>query len=1004
MKNTKIPLEINGIVMLKPFLLGILLMEVFLLAREVGNTLSEQYIVNNHQNWLWIIGAIYFFLAITSFLRINKLEKIKIICKSKRFDLLIMLCLGGGFVFVFDGFKVNYIRYMALSISYLQLTFLILMPFIVYIALIKSNIQLESLVEKNEKSFFLSDKAKENKENDEFEFSDQAERFAERVFDNNSSESLVFGIDAPWGTGKSTFVNLCKEHWEEKYKDEMIVYSFEPLRYENREHLLRKFIDGFITAIGGRVFAPEIEYLVSKYAKYLKDTKATFSFCGIRLDLPLLSESIDETFEQLEKAILNIDKKIIIIIDDLDRLDFTTIIDVLFVVKKSFTLPNISYIICYDTDNISSSCSQSMDREKIIEFLEKFINVKVSLYLDNKILLGYFLTNKDKALANYVLANPGLVAKVTEGLKDIFLSKDFYNYLHFVGDSRKIKRLINTIIMLEVPNNDLSDYDFDKQDLTHLLLIYINYPNIFRKIYNSESQGKRGFFSLVREFDDGYPKADKAEMRNGDYYENSTYYTEYVKTLTDSQKFILDKVFTRVRDTNVSAEMLESYACFNGTRYGGKRNLEDYLNLITKMSKRDITKQYKFYSKQKNDILNNLPIQEVFAQEYFLNNENNQQQIWIALVNANNEEFSAKKAREIIYYALDKIPKYSLVAINNEIIGFRKNFIFYIVKLLDKVGWIDENGGYIHNTDENVIKIAQWIFDTGNKQKGVLELLGSEERGIIGLYDLLLFRLNCCVDRDGEVFNLSKALAKYESFDAPTSGDVRFILIEEMRKMSQAVFKIFKKRFIDKKINVFYEIESLTLDEVVGEYFGKKEFDINANNLSKILTQLKFEMKVFILYQLGSKEFITGTGIACGYYDLVGKADMGGISASLNEYLFEICFDLELNCKNYKCFVNYLMANFFSTSRFSFSERSIPQIGDLTKVLEKSKLLEYWEKNRVAIKEKKIEVENDMADIYKGSFSYEEYVEKIYSLLDQEIDITLKIKTTEIGLEDNKII
>lgn len=470
--------EINYIIMLQTFLLGALLAEGFVLLITVGEVLREKYIVNSHENWLWLIFFLYLFL-LYRVLKKSSLAKLKIFVKSKRLDLLITLVLGVVAVLGIGSIGTNYVIRLIQLLSWSQLQVLMLIPIGVFIALFCREYQLNHSKKEEHKSFFLSDKAGEDKNDDKFGFSNQAESFAEKVFNNNSSESLVFGIDAPWGTGKSTFVNLCKVYWKEKHGDEMIVYSFNSLCHKNKDELLKKFIAGLIEAVNEKLFVPEIEPLVSKYAKLLQNSQTSISCFGLSFSLPLLGESTDKVFKQLEIALQNMDKKTVIIVDDLDRLDFSAIIEVLFVVKKSFNLPNISYVICYDTENVGALGQGNIDKEKINEFFEKFINVKTGIYLDNKMLLEYFIANKDSALSdNNILANIGLVSKVTEGLRDIFASNDFHMYLPFIGDARKIKRLINTIIMLEGPENDLEDYDFDKQDLTHLLLIYLNYPNI----------------------------------------------------------------------------------------------------------------------------------------------------------------------------------------------------------------------------------------------------------------------------------------------------------------------------------------------------------------------------------------------------------------------------------------------------------------------------------------------------------------------------------------------
>lgn len=975
--------EFSYILLFKTFLLGALLAEIFILTRVTGNVYVEQTITSQKENWLWIVGAAYLLMMLVYFFSGKFIEKSRILIRSKRYDLMFIFLSGIAFVFAFGGLGVYYIRDFARTISWLQLTALILLPLIFFISLILRMLQVKFSQKKNNESFFMSDEAGETKHDDKFGFNDQAERFAEKVFNRGSAESLVFGIDAPWGTGKSTFVNLCKEYWRENYKNEMIVYSFDPLRYEKKENLLRKFIEGFIETIRNHVFAPEIETLVSKYSKHLKESKPSVSFLGFRLSLPIVNETMDEIFEKLESSLLNIDKKIVIIVDDLDRLDFSAISEVLFVVKKSFILPNISYVLCYDTENIATFDTKNIDKEKIGEFLEKFINVKTSLYLDNQLLLDYFTSNKDESLLKNLMANPALVSKAVEGLKDIFASNDFHYYLPFVSDARKLKRLINTILLLEVEKTDFDNYDFDKKDLIHLLLIYINYPNIFRKIYNTETQGKKGFFSVVSQYEDGYPDPDDHSSTK-QTYKNSTYYTEYLKMLTENQKFILNKVFQRLNDRTCTEEELALYACFNGSMWGGgRRNLEAYINLITKLSYSPKIQQYKFYINCKNMILSNKSIQEVLSRKEFSDAETSHNDLWRVLVNSEKKEFTLEKSEEIIYYALNNLPQYSILKIDNIVVGLRHDLSFYIAKLLDKVGWVDERGGYRNNTDENVIQIAKWIFGHDKyKGRGILDILGSKERGILGLYDLLLFRLRCCADRGGDIFNLSRALSKYDNPHAPTEGDTRTIVVDEMRKISQNVFCVFKTEFIDEKKNIFNEIDKLTIESSSGKYFELLHSKTNWQTLEKIHLQTKSSMKVFITYQLGST--IISNGIGCGYYDCNGNKDEKGISYLINEYLFNHCFNPQTSTDNYRHFIEYLLISLSNDmAGLEGPKYYVPNIYHFTKVLMKDRLASYWLENGQAIKSSKFEEENKVIYTSNYTVTYADYLVKIYNMLDE---------------------
>ncbi|MFC7158193.1 P-loop NTPase fold protein [Pseudidiomarina halophila] len=64
---------------------------------------------------------------------------------------------------------------------------------------------------------------------------------------------MVFGLDAPWGLGKTSFLNLMRRHWEKnldgKYKIKPVVFNFEPLKFPQGENLSDRFIEETVHAI-----------------------------------------------------------------------------------------------------------------------------------------------------------------------------------------------------------------------------------------------------------------------------------------------------------------------------------------------------------------------------------------------------------------------------------------------------------------------------------------------------------------------------------------------------------------------------------------------------------------------------------------------------------------------------------------------------------------------------------------------------------------------------------
>ncbi len=71
--------------------------------------------------------------------------------------------------------------------------------------------------------------------------------------------------------------------------------------------------------------------------------KTSISILGF--EIAAGTKTIDEIYEDVQSALGCLDKQIVVIVDDLDRLALSDIQDVLFAIKKGFSLPHISYVV-----------------------------------------------------------------------------------------------------------------------------------------------------------------------------------------------------------------------------------------------------------------------------------------------------------------------------------------------------------------------------------------------------------------------------------------------------------------------------------------------------------------------------------------------------------------------------------------------------------------------------------------------------------------------------------
>ena len=855
---------------------------------------------------------------------------------------------------------------------------------------------IKAKINNTKKSYFISDSELEDLRHDLLDYSNESKRFAELLLNGGSTESVVYGIDAPWGAGKSTFINYCICHLDENYSSKVVVFKFDPLRYADQENVIEKFVEGLISSIQNKLFLPEIRPLVHKYSRFVSG-KIGFSWVGTNLHFG--SYGIDQAFEDLEIALKNLDCKIIVVVDDLDRLDFSAVRNILFAIRKSFVLPNISYLLCYDTDNLMITDNKPDDSAKVGEFLEKFVNVKISLFVRPSQLSNYLSENIAKVFKDNLHLEPKVLESTKQALmviQEICKSTDFHNYQPFIGDIRKLKRVINTYLLLEIQKTDFLVSDINQKDLLLLILIYVNFPNIFRKIYCAETDGKCGFFSVVNPYDDGYPDAGSNIEKKGE--KNSVKYTEYREKLSDDKKFLLDQLFAidiRRKEgqfkENVTDENRHTWACFNGR--GGGRNLEVYLDLIVRLARPIKINQFRFFMLQLRKILDGTEINDIFAQEEFAAKygEDSHQQLWRIVVNSANN-FNGAIGRKFIDFLLQQIPTYSLMEIPDIGIGLRDTSTYYLLKILDSSGWKSASGNSLNNSDENVVRIAEQIFgEMDFSGQGILDVLSMPEKGVLGIFDLMIFRLQCSADRNGDVFNVTRGLSKHGSPTAPTSGLTSAIAIEEMREISQKVFRIFESQYIESDRNFFECVDQLTLSDLTGQFFDYLSECVNSGKISeeKVGVEIqaqKSKIKGFVIYQLANK--LVSSGVGCGVYDPDGTEDKNGIAIKMNDYLFDFCFNPKNNVSNYEYFLDFLLLNFAQVFTFDFesSERYQASLGEFVKVLDHGRLGKYWKGNRIAILQQNYVSREKVVRASNYSVSYEVHLPRVFDALDKFVD------------------
>jgi len=754
---------------------------------------------------------------------------------------------------------------------------------------------------------FLADEEIARETDDLLSNESQAKSFAETVLASGAHAGLVFGVDGPWGVGKTSFINLAERYWEQA-ADKVIVCRFEPLRYASEPDLADRLIRDLSAAIQSKVFAPEFRPAASRYSRLIKG-KADVSFLGFKLSLEPSQETVDELLDDIDEVLRRIGRRVIVVIDDLDRLDAKTVNNVLFATRRTFKLSQATYVLCYDTEVLAGGKEEG---SRAREFLEKFVTVKLSLFVDSSSIRNFLKRDWGKSESQLWSVPSDTMVKlgaILNELADILAGESAAKYLPLIGDLRKVKRFINAILLIQIEKTDLGRTDFNKRDLIHLMLLHLSYPGLFRRIYAEETEGRIGTFSIRRSY-------EEPDFKNDDGF----------KQVKDEHlgpaKFVLEQLFDvgvlELGDgRNIEESVLRSRACFN---QGDTRNLESFLKLIVRFAAPEPKETFVLYQGAVDRVRKGRPIASVFEEAEFAleKAETAHDQFWRVLVNQAHD-FTSPTADDAIETLVEYMPRYS--SFDDDDRGLRPRSVYSLLRLLDSAGWGRTAGRRRPNSPENVIEIAWRIFgEHAFVGRGLLGLLASPERGVLGWNDLMLFRLQCSADRGGQLYNLHRALIVHQDMSAPTSGLVSQLALMGMRSLSQQVFAHFQRTYIEPRRNFFAEARDVPADAFLGQAFSDLFEQAlldpacvqGDTTIARRVEAARSYAASFIIYQLSNSLPPNGSGVGCGYYDESGAEDGGGISRSMNGYVFGFCFNPVVDGDNVLLFIDHCLAHLSS--------------------------------------------------------------------------------------------
>lgn len=195
---------------------------------------------------------------------------------------------------------------------------------------------------------------------DAFGFSGTAEKIAKGIATSATDTSLIRGVFGPWGSGKSSLINLTIRELEGLSDPPPTVVHFTPWLYDSDADLLIAFAREIQTAVNTSSRAIEALHEIVRYAKVGLQVLATAagapaladSIAFLGASHPATQREALATLKQTVTEELRQDRRqgaaLVVVVDDLDRLDPPEAVRVLRTIYTLGTFPGSSYLIAAD--------------------------------------------------------------------------------------------------------------------------------------------------------------------------------------------------------------------------------------------------------------------------------------------------------------------------------------------------------------------------------------------------------------------------------------------------------------------------------------------------------------------------------------------------------------------------------------------------------------------------------------------------------------------------------
>ena len=424
--------------------------------------------------------------------------------------------------------------------------------------------------------------------------------------------NFTIGLNGKWGSGKTTIIkNVLRIMNDNDLLDNYVIVNFNPWKYDDEKVILKAFLNEILNNIQFSIDESTKETLIQDVINVVFDSKIASLGNLLSKEFKKLNTE-PEISSVVNNYLLNNDKKMLIIIDNLDRIDSEKAFFLIKCIDSIIKFKKTINILLYDEDIIDEILDQKFNNGK------KYMNKLVQLKIDVPEVDIYTLNNIKEKIANNLLVN-----------NHPFI--DFINNEQYEFDNiRELKRYVNSIISSNVYNGSILDSDDDSN------LKYIK--SVCPKLYYEIWENKTYFITYDRRYDYDIYTLDYEKLNK----DTKNFYNELFKN-KEYKKYvpILSKMFPSI----------ENYSK-NNKPFSEHIDEANYIESVIRCKICNARYFDLYFTREENDFIRlNKDVESLVNS---INNKEEFEQVFVDLVNKYNSD-ELKVFAEILNINLFKI-------------------------------------------------------------------------------------------------------------------------------------------------------------------------------------------------------------------------------------------------------------------------------------------------------------------------------------------------------------